>query len=147
MTNLWVILSHTFLKAIIQCVKSVCIRSYSGPHFPAFGLNNSEYGHFPQWLLWNNKMFCEKQFKFTKSSKKCKRRSFSVPRTAISTHARVNRVWFKKNKLKINVSIWQWPRTISINNNKLFLTDFSYSWQKALPNRECTLPVLRSCMF
>ena len=33
-----------------HCVKSVRIRSYSGPHFPAFGLNmdqnNSEYGHF-----------------------------------------------------------------------------------------------------
>ena len=52
-----------------DCVKSVHIRSYSGPHFPAFGLNteryfvslriqysvrmrenaeqnNSEYGHF-----------------------------------------------------------------------------------------------------
>ena len=32
------------------CVKHVRIRSYSGPHFPAFGLNtdqnNSEYGHF-----------------------------------------------------------------------------------------------------
>ena len=26
--------------------KCVRIRSYSGPHFPAFGLNNSEYGHF-----------------------------------------------------------------------------------------------------
>ena len=26
--------------------KSLHIRSYSGPHFPAFGLNNSEYGHF-----------------------------------------------------------------------------------------------------
>ena len=24
----------------IQCVKSVCICSYSGPHFPAFGLNS-----------------------------------------------------------------------------------------------------------
>ena len=40
-----------------HCVKSVRIRSYSNPHFPAFGLhterygvhmdqNNSEYGHF-----------------------------------------------------------------------------------------------------
>ena len=47
-----------------HCIKSVHIRSYSGPHFPAFGLkvlcifpysvqmwentdqNNSEYGHF-----------------------------------------------------------------------------------------------------
>ena len=33
-----------------KCVKSACIWSYSGPHFPAFGLNtdqkNSEYGHF-----------------------------------------------------------------------------------------------------
>ena len=29
-----------------HCVKSVDIRSYSGPYFPAFGLSNSEYGHF-----------------------------------------------------------------------------------------------------
>ena len=30
-----------------HCVKSVRIRSYSGPHFPAFGLNkNCEYKHF-----------------------------------------------------------------------------------------------------
>ena len=27
----------------IHCVKSVCIRSYSGPHFPAFGLNAKRY--------------------------------------------------------------------------------------------------------
>ena len=45
-------------RHIIHCVKSVRIRSYSGPHFPAFGLNapvrmrenanqnNSKYGHF-----------------------------------------------------------------------------------------------------
>ena len=26
-----------------HCVKSVCIRSYSGPHFPAFGLNTERY--------------------------------------------------------------------------------------------------------
>ena len=34
----------------VHCMKSVRIRSYSGPYFPAFGLNadqnNSEYGHF-----------------------------------------------------------------------------------------------------
>ena len=34
----------------VHCVKSVRIWSYSGPYFPAFGLNtdqnNSEYGHF-----------------------------------------------------------------------------------------------------
>ena len=33
-----------------NCVKSVCIRSYSGFHFPAFGLKtdqyNTEYGQF-----------------------------------------------------------------------------------------------------
>ena len=36
-----------------HCVRNVRIRGYSGPHFPAFGLNterydqnNSEYGHF-----------------------------------------------------------------------------------------------------
>ena len=26
-----------------NCVQSVCIRSYSGPHFPAFGLNTERY--------------------------------------------------------------------------------------------------------
>ena len=30
----------------VHCVKNVRIWSYSGPHFPAFGLNNSEYGYF-----------------------------------------------------------------------------------------------------
>ena len=29
-----------------NCVKSLCIRSYSGQEFPAFRLNNSEYRHF-----------------------------------------------------------------------------------------------------
>ena len=29
-----------------QCVKSVRIRSFSSPYFPAFGPENSEYGHF-----------------------------------------------------------------------------------------------------
>ena len=29
-----------------RCVKSVLIRNYSGPHFPAFELNHSEYRHF-----------------------------------------------------------------------------------------------------
>ena len=28
----------------IHCIKSVRIRSYSGPHFPAFGLNTERYG-------------------------------------------------------------------------------------------------------
>ena len=30
----------------LHCVKSVRIRSYSGPHFPAFGLNMERYGVF-----------------------------------------------------------------------------------------------------
>ena len=38
-----------------HCLKSVRIRSYSGPHFPAFRLitdqNNSEYGHFSRSVL------------------------------------------------------------------------------------------------
>ena len=29
---------------LFYCVKSVRIRSYSGPHFPAFGLNTERYG-------------------------------------------------------------------------------------------------------
>ena len=28
---------------VIHCVKSVRIRSYSGPHFPAFGMNTESY--------------------------------------------------------------------------------------------------------
>ena len=31
-------------RSIFHCVKSVRIRSYSGPHFPAFGLNTERYG-------------------------------------------------------------------------------------------------------
>ena len=31
-------------KADIHCVKSVLIRSYSGPYFPAFGLNTEKCG-------------------------------------------------------------------------------------------------------
>ena len=27
----------------LHCVKSVCIRSYSGPHFPAIGMNTERY--------------------------------------------------------------------------------------------------------
>ena len=38
------------LRKSMQCVKSVRIRSFSGPYFPAFGQNtdqkNSEYGYF-----------------------------------------------------------------------------------------------------
>ena len=30
--------------ATLHCVKSVRIRSYSGPHFPAFELNTEKYG-------------------------------------------------------------------------------------------------------
>ena len=28
----------------LHCVKNVCIQSYSGPYFPAFGLNMDRYG-------------------------------------------------------------------------------------------------------
>ena len=33
---------HTYIRCY-HCVKSVCIRSYSGQHFPAFGLNTERY--------------------------------------------------------------------------------------------------------
>ena len=35
----------------LHCVKSVRIWSYSGPYFPAFGLNNSKYGHFSRSVI------------------------------------------------------------------------------------------------
>ena len=40
-------------------VKSVRIRSYSGPHFPAFGLMTERYGVslFTQWNIWFNFVF------------------------------------------------------------------------------------------
>ena len=34
------------IDGIKHCVISVRIRSYSGPYFPGFGLNNSKYGRF-----------------------------------------------------------------------------------------------------
>ena len=33
----------SYMYTTNHCVKSVCIRSYSGPHFPAFGLNTEIY--------------------------------------------------------------------------------------------------------
>ena len=33
-----------YIIRYIHCIKSVHIRSYSGPHFPAFGLNTERYG-------------------------------------------------------------------------------------------------------
>ena len=45
----YLIFSYEFIL-YNRLVKGVRIRSYSGPYFPAFGLNtdqnNSEYGHF-----------------------------------------------------------------------------------------------------
>ena len=32
-----------FYLPCLQCVKSVRVRTYSGPHFPAFGLNTGRY--------------------------------------------------------------------------------------------------------
>ena len=32
------------MNIIVHCVKRVCIRSCSGPHFSAFGLNTERYG-------------------------------------------------------------------------------------------------------
>ena len=43
--------NKTWENGANHCVKSVRIRSFTGPYFPTFGLNteqkNSEYGHFP----------------------------------------------------------------------------------------------------
>ena len=36
----------SYLNADFHCVKSVCIRSNSGPYFRAFGLNTERYGVF-----------------------------------------------------------------------------------------------------
>ena len=50
----------------IHCVKSDCIRSFSGPYFPAMGLNtgkygqkNSEYGHFLRSASAGSNPVCE----------------------------------------------------------------------------------------
>ena len=56
---------------VSHCVKNVRIRSYSGPHFPAFGLNtentdqnNSEYGHFSCSVSNDKKQRRKKQISF-----------------------------------------------------------------------------------
>ena len=36
--------AHYQILENIHCVKSVPIQSYSGPHFPVFGLNTERYG-------------------------------------------------------------------------------------------------------
>ena len=47
---IWILQCLVFCECDYHCVKSARIRSYSGLHFHAFGLNadqnNSEYGHF-----------------------------------------------------------------------------------------------------
>ena len=35
-----------YFESSFHCVKSVCIHSYSGPHFPAFGVNMERYEVF-----------------------------------------------------------------------------------------------------
>ena len=35
---------NTSFQSRDHCLKSVRIRGYSGPHFPAFGLNTDRYG-------------------------------------------------------------------------------------------------------
>ena len=46
----------------VHCVKNVRISSCSGPHFPAFGLNNSEYGYFLRSGIYRMHLirYCEK---------------------------------------------------------------------------------------
>ena len=50
----------------IYCLKSVRIRSFSGPYFPAFGLNtdqkNCKYGHFSHSDLSDFALFCKIKF-------------------------------------------------------------------------------------
>ena len=52
-------LTHHYLK-------SVPIRSFSGPYFPAYGLNavqkNSEYGHFSRSVFFTNVLLYVKTF-------------------------------------------------------------------------------------
>ena len=55
--RIWIVLNTDRCLSLLHisirlrhCVKSVHVQSYSGPYFPAFGLNkdrnNSEYRHF-----------------------------------------------------------------------------------------------------
>ena len=44
------LLMQSLMGKLLFYVKNVRIRSYSGPHFFAFGLNTERYGVFRQWL-------------------------------------------------------------------------------------------------
>ena len=56
------------LGSLLHCVKSVRIRSFSGPYFPTFGLNtdhkNSEYGHFLRGVTSHNFLLCHNFCRF-----------------------------------------------------------------------------------
>ena len=39
-----IVVKETLQKRAISCLKNVPIRSFSGPYFPAFGLNTERYG-------------------------------------------------------------------------------------------------------
>ena len=69
-----------YYSANFHCVKSVCVRSYSGPQFPAFGLNMERYTVSLNTYLWitpNTDIFLRSVFfKLNKTHKLFK--SFSV---------------------------------------------------------------------
>ena len=70
----------------VYCVKSVLIRSFSGPYFPAFGLNtdqkNSEYGHFSRSGYMALSQFFQKKFRFKQFWKPVIISLFSLPKSS-----------------------------------------------------------------
>ena len=54
----------------IYCVKNVRIRSYSGPYFPAFGLNTERYGDISPYSvqMWGNTDQNNPEYRYTSRS-------------------------------------------------------------------------------
>ena len=58
-----ILYKYNFLMILSHTVNSVCIRSFSGPYFPAFGLNAEIYSENPHIQSeWGKKNKDQKNF-------------------------------------------------------------------------------------
>ena len=72
--------------SLLHCVKRVCIRNFSGPYFPVFGLNmdrnNSEYRHFSRSV----DDLLKSEYSQKKSTNPCNRYTFVASYVGILTN-------------------------------------------------------------
>ena len=74
-------ISYFTISIVCHYEKSVRIRSYSDPHFPAFGLNNSEM---------------DTLFSYWCSSRGCWERKYSTQKKLLISEQVASKIYFKK---------------------------------------------------